>query len=303
MNPAISRRALLGAAGLSVVSARTRGRVTLVDTKGEKIAFTADGRPLFEYRYSAARPKTYIHPLYGPNGAPVTIDSPPDHVHHRGVMLAWSDIKGVDFWGEDNPGPPHGQIVHQRFESASEKSAAVTAVNHWIARGEVLLIERQTVRAPAQAADVVRLEWESELRPAAGPITLSAAKHPYDGLGIRFVRSMDGGRVLNSNGTATIEQANGEPAKWATYSGALENGDTCGVAVFDDPRNPRHPTPFFVMNKPFGYLSAAPTFRDPLPLDAGQSVRFRWAIVTYLGAPERARLDRLYQNWLEERHS
>jgi hypothetical protein len=55
------------------------------------------------------------------------------------------------------------------------------------------------------------------------------------------------------------------------------------------------------MNKPFGYLSAAPTFREPLRIEAGGSIGFRWAIVIYSGAPERARLDRLYQGWLEER--
>lgn len=297
MNGRMSRRAALLAAGSSVVAAWAKSpRAT--ETKGEKISFSFDGRPLFEYRYSTARPKPYIHPLHAPNGAVMTIDSPPDHVHHRGVMLAWSDVKGFDFWGEDNPGPPHGQIVHQRFETArSKRGAEVTAVNHWVGAGEVLLIERQTVRAPAQTNDLVRLEWESEIRPAAGPITLSAANHPYDGLGIRFVRSMDGGSVLNSNGTATIEQANGEPALWAAYSGPLAGGDVCGAAVFDHPKNPRHPSPFFVMNKPFGYLSAAPTFKEPIPLAPGESVRFRWMVVTFLGAPERARLDGLYRDW------
>ncbi len=295
-----TRRALLGLAAAVPAAVKARAAepaVRLSHVQGEKVSFFWGQRPLFEYRYSAARPKTYVHPLYAPNGVAVTLDSPPDHVHHRGIMLAWSDVKGFDFWGEENPAP-HGRMVHRRFEAMREKPAAlVTGVNHWIAEGEVLLIERQTIRALPPAAEHVWLEWESELKPAREALTLSAEKHPYNGLGIRFARSMDGGSVLNANGTATIEQANGEPAAWATYYGALEGGGLCGVAVFDHPRNPRHPTPFFVMNR-FGYLSAAPTFREPFHLGVGQAIRLRYAVLAYLGAPARDRLEQLYRRWI-----
>jgi putative ABC transport system permease protein len=47
-----------------------------------------------------------------------------DHVHHRGLMVAWSAVNGYDFWGEVNPAP-HGQIVHQRFLRCEGGDAAV----------------------------------------------------------------------------------------------------------------------------------------------------------------------------------
>ncbi len=298
MTAPLSRRAFLAAPALATARA---GRLRLVDSKGEKVTFFAGERPLFEYRYSNARPKTYIHPLYSPGGVPITIDGPKDHIHHRGVMLAWSDVKGYDFWGEDNPGPPHGTIVHEKFESVRENPPEVTGLNHWTGNGELIVVERRTVRAPAQSAGTVLVEWESELRTARDAVVLSAEQHPYDGLGIRFIRSMDGGKVLNAGGTDTIDKANGEPAAWAAYAGALESGGVCGAAIFDHPRNPRHPSPFFVMNKPFGYLSAAPTFREPLRIEPGQPLRFRWAILTFMGTPERARLDRAYKDWANPR--
>ncbi len=213
-------------------------------------------------------------------------------------MLAWSDVRGHDFWGEDNPGPPHGRIVPQRMEAVRQKPvASVAALNHWIGSGEVMITERQTVRAPQPTAALTWLEWESELRAATGGVTLSAKGHPYDGLGIRFIDSMAKGATLNSAGTREIAQASGQNARWCAYSGALAGGGSAGVAIFDHPDNPRHPNPFFVMNQPFGYLSAAPTFREPLELREGETLRLRYAVVSFLGEAGRETLDHHFQLW------
>lgn len=282
-----TRRELLCAA----LFAAPDRRVRLVDTKGEKVAVNCGGTTLMEYRYSAARPKSYVHPLCLPDGQPVTLDGPKDHVHHRGLMVAWSEVNGIDFWGETNPAR-HGQIVHQRFEHLKESPVAeIVAVNHWMAEGKLLLVERQIVRVPAPT-EGTWLDWITELKATSGPVKLACGQHVYNGLGLRVIPEMDGGRVLNSNGTATIEKANGEGAQWCAYSGA---GRT--IAFFDHPRNPRHPNAFFVMNKAFGYMSAAPTFRDPFELAVGDSIRFHWGVLAFRGEPDRAALSRRFQSW------
>lgn len=285
-----TRREFLCAAGFAAAG----GRLRLLDTKGEKVAVTCGGTTILEYRYSTARPKSYIHPLCLADGRPVTLDGPKDHVHHRGLMVAWSEVNGIDFWGETNPGR-HGRIVHQRFERLREAPAAeIVSVNHWIAEGKLLLVERRTVRAPPPA-EGVWLDWTSELRTAGEPVKLAAGQHVYNGLGIRFIPAMDGGGVLNSNGTATIEKANGEAAAWCAYHGAV-----AGVAFFDHPGNPRHPNAFFVMNKAFGYMSAAPTFREPFDLAAGQSIRLHWGVLAFSGEPKAEALQRRFQSWSKE---
>src|SRR5215831_6405639 len=105
-----TRREFLAAAAWAAAGAQVR----VADTKGEKVAVTCGGATLLEYRYSQDRPKPYIHPLCLPDGKPLTLDAPKDHVHHRGLMVAWSAVNGIDFWGETNPAR-HGRIVHQRF--------------------------------------------------------------------------------------------------------------------------------------------------------------------------------------------
>jgi hypothetical protein len=296
----LTRRGFLSAT--PVLAAATRKRMRLADTKGEKVAAFYREQPLFEYRYSRGTPKSYVHPLYLPGGRPVCVDGPPDHVHLRGLMVAWSGVNGVDFWGEVNPAP-HGKIVHQRFESLREKEPVeVTAIQHWISQDQVLMVERRTLRAPAPLKEGIWLEWSSEFRAAKVPVTLSAAGHVYNGLGLRFLPSMTLGRVLNANGTATIEKANGEAAAWCTYYGALEGGRLSGVAIFDHPGNPRYPTPFFVMNKGYGYLSAAPTFRQSFHLEpGGEPLRLTWAVLSYLDQPNAEALSRLHKRFSASR--
>jgi hypothetical protein len=293
---ALTRRGLLfGAAGAAV--AHGAGRMRLEDAQDGKLAVFCGNRPLFEYRYDRNRPKPYIHPLYLPNGDPVSVDSPKDHVHHRGLMVAWSALDGFDFWGETNPGP-HGQIVHQSFENrVRNKHVEIVAINHWVADGKLRLVERRTIRTHPPLAEGIWLEWITELTAPEGA-SLQAGQHVYDGLGIRFIPSMDGGEILNERGTTTIEKANGEPAKWCTYFGPLSRpGETGGVAFFDHPSNPRHPTPFFVMNKPFGYMSAAPTFRSGFEMGRGEKLTFRWGVLSYVGKPDAAGFNRLFDKW------
>ena len=288
-----SRRRFFGSLGLAgAIGARAAGRLRLADTRGEKIGVTCDGTTLLEYRYGAARPKTYIHPLCVPSGQPVTIDGPEDHVHHRGLMVAWSEVNGIDFWGETNPAR-HGQIVHQKFVRLRETPASeIVCINHWIAEGKLVLVERRSVRVPAPAEDGVWLDWITELTAAAEPVKLAAGQHVYNGLGIRFIPAMDGGGVLNSNGASTIDKANGEPAAWCAYHGAGN-----GAAFFDHPSNPRHPNAFFVMNKAFGYMSAAPTFRAPFDLAVRQSIRFHLGVLAFAGEPKAETLERRFQSW------
>lgn len=262
------------------------------EEKSSEFRFLSGSRPLFTYRYSTDRPKPYVHPLCAPDGTPVTEDGPHDHVHHRGLMLAWSGVDGIDFWGETNPAR-HGNLVHVKFEKKSKNS--LTSLINWNAEGRLLLVESRSISAPKQPRNLTVLDWDSTLR-APEKVQLGTAGHVYNGLGLRVAESMDLGEVLNSNGTTSIEKANGEPANWCVYSGKLGAG-TAGIAIFDHPTNPRHPTPYFVMNDKFGYMSAAPTFREDIFLAKGQQIRFRWRVVVWQGAKTREEIDKLYRAW------
>lgn len=286
-----TRRTFLTAAA-ATVAASPAADFRLANTEGEKLSVIHGGVTLLEYRYSAARPKTYVHPLCLPDGTVITRDAPEDHVHHRGLMVGWSEVNGIDFWGEVNPAP-HGVIVHRGFERLRESPAAdFVALNDWIAEGRRLLAERRTIRVEPPRDNRLWLDWTTELTAPETAVRLAAGTHVYNGLGVRVIEPMDGGAVLNANGTNTIEKANGEPAAWCAYSGAGTS-----IVFFDHPSNPRHPNAFFVMNRAFGYMSAAPTFRAPFELPRGGRLRFRWAVAAFRGAPEASALNALFKTW------
>lgn len=283
----LERRDFLLAAG----AAFAREELRVEETPGGHISIRHGQVRLLAYRYAKDRPKTYVHPLCLPDGTPVTRDGPADHIHHRGLMVAWSEVNGFDFWGEDNPAP-HGQILHGGIERTSGGTTAeIVARTRWVAGGELLLTERRTIRVTL-ADGGTWVDWITELRAAGKPVDLAAGSHVYNGLGVRVPAEMDGGRVVNSRGTATIEQANGEAAQWCAYGGA-----GLGVAMFDHPANPRHPNAFFVMNRAFGYMSAAPTFRAPFRIEPGAGIRFHWGVFAFRGEPARALLDARFRQW------
>lgn len=285
----IARRTFLLAGTLSPLA---RSAVRTDHVKGEKISFHDGSRLLFEYRYSSGAPKTYVHPFCAPDGN-ITLDSPADHVHHRGIMLAWSDVNGYDFWGEQNPGK-HGQIVLRKFEAL--RTDRLVSIEDWVADGQTMLTERRTIVAPSVTKDATWLDWTSELRAVSGPVVLSAAEHVYNGLGIRFKHELDGGSVLNSKGTTGIEKTNGDDADWCAYSATVASG-VAGAVIFNHPSNPRRPIPYFVMNKPFGYISAAPTFREPFRIEKGGSLRLRFGVAAFNGEPAVERMNRMFQQW------
>lgn len=295
MTPAmITRRMALASPALLFA----RGGLTVRDTPGQALTVAHNAATLLEYRYNPSLPKPYVHPLCLAGGRPITLDSPADHVHHRGLMVAWSNVNGFDFWGEQNPGP-HGVIIHQRFDQRRQgPEARFVAINHWIAGGRLLLVERRTLRIPPPLPEGVWLDWTTELSAPGEPVSLAAGEHVYNGLGIRFTRDMDGGETRNANGAATIEAANGDPAAWCLYRAPdSAAAASAGVALFDHPSNPNHPNPFFVMNKAFGYLSAAPTFRRSFPIAPRQSLRFRWGVLAFGGRPEPDVFHRRFQAW------
>ena len=51
------------------------------------------------------------------------------------------------------------------------------------------------------------------------------------------------------------------------------------------------------MNKAFGYMSAAPTFRAPFDLAVKQSIRFHWGVLAFAGEPNLRALQRRFQSW------
>jgi hypothetical protein len=103
-------------------------------------------------------PRPYLHPIRTLAGTVVTDVLPADHRWHLGAGLAMPDVAGANLWGGRTyvhgrgyvPLPDHGRIEHTAWQHR-----AADAVSHDLAwkgpHGEVLLVERRTVRVEGTA--------------------------------------------------------------------------------------------------------------------------------------------------------
>ncbi len=271
-----------------------------------------DGAPVLSYTSSEAFPKPWIDPLLTPAGHNVVRTSPPDHVHHRGLMFSWGYMRiagepegyALMFWGEE--GDPHGlgRIIPDPDQPAEATADAdgVTIAGHylWLRNSDDLLVlrERRVIRVHRPVGGRANLlTWTTEQTPEVDIVITPTPGAPvsYYGLGIRCADGMDRGLFVNSNGARRVEGCNGDRAEWCAYQGTT--GPLRGFALFDHPDNPRYPTGWFAMND-FGYETASlPAFAD-YPLAAGETLRLTYGAVAFDGSASTPFLDECYEQWL-----
>lgn len=307
-------RALLICVLCAAATVAYAAELELVAGPDSTVRASWDERPVFVYNHGAELPKPCIHPLYTPAGHEVTLNSPADHVHHRGLMFALGNViltedgrqARVDFWGEAGTPEHLGCIVHKSLAEVQtrEDRAWLVARNEWRRRsdGSLLLTEgrRLTVFQP-DSERCYLMEWLSEL--TAGKTDLIVGGTPgrevsYYGLGLRVPRDMDGGQFLDAEGRSGAAEVNGQRARWCAYTSA--NEPRRGFAMFDHPDNPRHPTGWFAMSNPFGYLTASLVSHQPYPLPAGEELRLRYGVLAFDGPADAELINRQYERWLAE---
>jgi len=99
----------------------------------------------------------------------------------------------------------------------------------------------------------------------------------------------------------------GKRSRWVDYSGSIE-GKRLGIAIFDHPDNPRHPTYWHVRS--YGLFAAnifgqhdfhADPKRDAsLTLKPYTALRFRYRVVLHPGDTEAANVQELYNRYVRE---
>lgn len=219
---------------------------------------TEAGKPVLRYNYATIEPgnvltnvapanriyararSDYIHPLFGLDGEPLTLDWPIDHPHHRGIYWAWPE---VDWRGQRGDlhalqhvfARPTGKCV----VTGGPVFAQIEAENVWKWEdGESLVHERAVIRAYRTTGDdrIVDLEF----RFTALNDTVSLARRgtdKYGGLNIRLAKVADQEIVFHTDAT------NASPRMaWAELSGKFGDApQPSGLVVLQHSANPDYP--------------------------------------------------------------
>lgn len=225
-----------------------------------------------------------------------------DHPHHRGLWFAHGSVNGVDFWAEKSG--TTGRIVSTGNPEARVEgdSAVIRDRRRWLAAdGRQICTDQLAVRITSLPNGSL---WEVSITleaPADGPLVLGDTKE--GAFALRLARWMTlphraqgrdepgVGQMVNSAGGSGAGIW-GKRAEWVDYFAPRE-GQVYGVAFFDAPTNPRHPTWWHVRDyglfaaNPFGRhdfegLKDQPRIGD-LTVPAGQSITFRYGVYIHLG--------------------
>jgi hypothetical protein len=280
----------------------------------EEIAINVDGKPFTIFHYGTEANKPFLAPLRSASGKIVTRRFPQqivpgesrDHLHHRGLWFSYDDVNGVKFW-ENDPSytkPNIGRIVvRNAFWKDGDRSGTLTAKMAWLdPSGKALLIEDRDMTFYS----------DPKLRTIDFKITLTAAENLTFGdtkEGAFAIRLADnftekkGGRMVDADGRATMANIWGKRSNWVDYTAEVD-GERLGVAIFDNPQNPRHPTYWhardyglFALN-PFGQNAFDPDKEEShWKLPSGQKLVFRWRVVIHPGDAETGHVADLYKEY------
>lgn len=268
-------------------------------------------QPLWRYVYGDGRPKPYFHPLCAPrSGLPLTNFEPYDHSWHRGLWFAIKYVNGTNFWEEPeahgvqvSEGKPH-TLTGNRFPDRIFFSHNL----QWRhPDGRVALREVCHITYDPYGADAYTLDWHIRLKPTADTVfdrTPFTTWGGYGGLCLRGARHWRETKFTLPGGE-TDPLRRGQPSPWCELSGRLDGGKdlSAGVAFFDHPNNPRHPTPFYGHagddRKGGPMLNPAFLFHEPLtvPRDDDAYFSLRYRVLVHDGQWTAERLQDAYDQW------
>jgi hypothetical protein len=305
---------LLAAAGLTVTAEVKLTRQT------DRIDVEVDGKPFTAFYSGGSAPKPYLHPLTTVSGKRITRGYPmeqiegetKDHPHHRGLWFTHGDVNGYDFWVNEKSTRPQdaakrGLIVLKKIEEvkSGKKQGSIRASFEWQSpTGEPLLTETRTMIFHGDAMNRM-VDFDVSFS-AIQKTKFGDTKEGFFAIRLRdeLTENRGTGTLINAEGATRMASTWGKASPWMDYSGTLE-GEKLGVAIFDHPSNPKHPTYWHCRD--YGLFAANPFgehdfFRDKtrdggVTLDPGKSLRFRFRVVVHQGDTKEAKLAEAYRAW------
>ncbi|MGA2987337.1 MAG: PmoA family protein [Terriglobia bacterium] len=290
------------------------------------------GKAFTTYYFGPNSPKPFLHPLRSAQGTVVTRGFPMrtdipgehlDHPHHRAMFFAHGDINGIDFWGEGPPSKaaqtangvyyptagtlPTGRTVFQKLDEVKShgKSGTLKAEFELVGPdGKAMGSESQEYTFSGDASTRV-IDCTFTLTANQG-IALKMGDTKEGTFAIRVVNGLSkpGVKMLNSEGKVGEDEIWGKRANWVDYSGNVD-GESLGIAIFDNPANIKHPTYWHARN--YGLFAVNPFgehdyYKDPkrdgsVTIAKGESLTFRYRVVIHHGDAAEAQVAEAYSRY------
>src|SRR5262249_61316 len=272
--------------------------------------------------------KPYLHPLRAASGKIVTRAYPmdivegesKDHPHHRGLWFSHGDVNGYDFWATEasQPNPQKGKIVLKKVGElkSGKNSGSLATTFDWVdPQGKPILTELRTIVFYSNPTLRI-MDFDLNLR-ALEKVKFGDTKEGT--FAIRLAAGLEEpekkslpkpkrtGMMVSAEGAKGEKNVWGKRSAWVDYAGELD-GEKLGIAIFDHPTNPKHPT--YWHSRSYG-LFAANIFgehdfyndksRDGgVTLDPGNALRFLYRLVIHPADSMSANIADMYKKYAEK---
>jgi hypothetical protein len=285
----------------------------VIKEAGDKLRIEVGGQLFSEYHYqNVSRP--FLYPIIGPGGAQMARNWPMkdvpneehDHPHHRSVWYAHGDINGHDFWSETKGA---GKTVHEKFLEVKSGAdvGVIKSLNKLVANdGKLIGTDERTIRIHSGGR---LLDYEITVHASNGKLTFGDTKEGTMAIRLAETMRLKGkvgqGHIINSEGVRDAETW-GKRAKWCDYYGPAD-GKNVGVAIFDHPSNPRHPTWWHVRDyglfaaNPFGlhdFEKSPDKHKGDFEVPAGQTATFRYRFYFHEGDEKQGKVAEEYEAYV-----
>jgi len=278
------------------------GIVPAPDDLGKKVQ--EEQRPLYDR-------SGFIHPLWSPAGAVMTDIHPPDHIHHYGIWMPWTDTefegREVDFW---NVGRGLGTVrfvkflsttsgpVYGGFEAEQEHVALKTAEGEKAVLDEVWDVRVYNAGGPGKKYYLV--DFKSTQRCVADS-PLHQVQYRYGGFGFRGSPHWkdENASYLTSEGKTRVD-GHATRARWCDLAGVIEN-KWAGVTIMSHPKNFRHPEPMRIWppQDRFVFFNFAPSQIGDWEMKPDEDHIFRYRLYVHEGKINMDDTERIWNDYAE----
>ncbi len=319
---------LLAGGILISLSASAADQSVELKREGNQINISVGGKPFTTYYFKPEVAKPFFMPVRSAAGTIITRGFPagntipPEHLHDRSLephqrplYFGHGNIDGVDFWGEavfpkysDDSVFGHAVLVKIEEAQGGPASGTLRAVFHLVdPKGRILADETQAYTFRGDDANRI-IDCEITIAANQGaPVTMGDTKEGTFALRLAPELNSPPGHMVNSSGGAGEKEVWGKPADWVDYYGKV-GGEDVGVAIFDSPRNFRHPTTWhargyglFSVN-PFGLrdFTGDPMQDGSWTIPVGKSLTLRYRVLIHHGDYQQGRVAEAYKDYAGE---
>ena len=288
---------------------------------GDRIDILIGGHPFTSYYFGPETAKPYMFPLRSARGTAVTRAFPMadipgedrDEPHQRAMYFAHGDINGYDFWGEAefarwsrHSRSTFGRTVFRDLEKMRGGADAGDLVAHFdlvTSDGRAIAAETQSYSFSGDEHARI-IDCEFTIYASHGTVKIGDTKEGT--FAIRLVKDLapPTGQMVNSAGETGEKGIWGKRADWVNYDGNVA-GENVGLAVFDHPKNLRHPTCWHARR--YGLLAANPFGLKEFLHDShqdgsymipnGGSLTLRYRVFIHLGDFRQAQVAETYSQY------